>query len=249
MGKPPAIPHQAIVDFILSGNTTADAKSHFGFASDNITNLRVWAAFKALKLERPRFSEERVCEFCGSQYIASRRNMRTCGASVCQERLILKWQTGNPEKVSEANRKFKKTSKGRAANVAQHQKKRALGITGTNCQRWAYGLDEISKSLRKLVELNSRNAWEYRFNHIQKLAQFEDRGFGKRRPKIRLDHKLDRSKSHRAAHYWLIALREIQTQESQYRSRRDRNLWEESLGRLQASIRMGEKVRQWKKKV
>jgi len=232
MGRPPAIPHQTIVDYIQAGHTTADAKMYFSFASDNIANLRVWAAFKALKLERPRFSEERICEFCGASYTASRRSLRTCGAEACQTQLIRSWQTNNPEKISEANRKFKKSTKGRSANVAQHLKKRFLGTSGTNCQRWAFGVDEITKSLRKLAELNSRNAWEYRITHIQNMSKLEQRTYGQRRPKIRLTHKLEQSRSHRAAHFWLIALRAIQTQESQYRNRQDQNLWEASVVRL-----------------
>jgi hypothetical protein len=249
MGKGPSIPHQTIVDYILAGNTTADARYRFGFASDNVANIRVWAAFKALNLERPRFSEERACEFCGLRYTASRRNLRTCGSSGCQEQLILKWQRDNPNKVAETNRKFRKSEKGRAANIAQHREKRALGNSGENWQRWAYGLDEISKSLRKLSEIASRNAWEYRIIHIQNLARLEERNYSNRRSKIRLSHNLERSRSTRAAHFWLIALRAIQTQESQYRNRNSQNLWEDRIVRIQASIRIGEKLRQWKKRV
>lgn len=249
MGRPPAIPHQTIVDYILAGNTTADAKTHFGFASENIANLRVWAAFKALKLERPRFSESRICEFCGAHYIALRRNLRTCGADACQEKLIKGWQDENPEKVSEANRKFKKSPKGRIANIAQHKKKWRLGKSGTTCQRWAFGLDEITKSLRKLKTLSSRGPWEYRIEYIQKLSQIEHRNYVRRRPKINLAHKLERSRSHQSAHYWRIALRAVQTQESQYRNRLEINLWKQSIGRLQLAIRMGEMLRLWKRKV
>lgn len=63
MGKHPAIPHKEIVDYILSGKTTQNAKAHFNFSGDNIANLRVWAAFRALGVARPRFQETRKCDF------------------------------------------------------------------------------------------------------------------------------------------------------------------------------------------
>jgi ribosomal protein S27AE len=124
MSKKPQFPHRAIVDFILSGKTTKDAKHHFGFPSDNVANTQVWAAFKALGLERPVYSERRQCEFCGKEFTAERRNRQTCGSPECQRAFIQRWQQLHPEKGRLANLKFKRSEKGRSVNRQMHRRRR-----------------------------------------------------------------------------------------------------------------------------
>lgn len=116
MGKKPAIPHKEIVEFILSGKTTLDAKKHFGFPSNNVANICVWAAFKTMGVKRPVFQESRVCEFCGKKYIALQRNRKTCGSNECQQASIVRWQQQNHEKTRSAIKKYKRSVKGRAVN-------------------------------------------------------------------------------------------------------------------------------------
>lgn len=55
MPRGPEIPLEEIVDFILSGKTTSEATEHFGLADDNVTALKVHAAFRKLGTPRPRY--------------------------------------------------------------------------------------------------------------------------------------------------------------------------------------------------
>ena len=246
MGKKPAIPHEEIVEFILSGRTSLDARVHFGFSSNNIANTRVWAAFRALGIKRPVFQETRTCEFCGKEYIAKRRNRQTCGSKECQQAFIVRWHQGNPEKGRAANTKFKRSAKGRAANIKMHRLKRERGRTGAPEQRWAFALDEIAKSFRKLLYLAERNPWEYRVQHVQKLSKMTREI--KARPSRNLDKGLGRSRSHRAAHFWLIALRSVQTGHSQRRSAAERSFWEQAANRICAAVNTGNRMRKWNRR-
>jgi len=246
MPKKPEIPHEDIVKFILSGKTTADAQQHFGFSSDNVANLRVHAAFKALGIKRPIFKEVRKCSFCGREYVAQRRNRQTCGLEDCQNAFILQWQKLNTTLVKSAQKKFRQSDRGRIANKKQHAKKRLLGQTGTPQQKWAFAVDEISKSFRKLKSLDIRNAWEYRLQHIQKLCLMERQFVQK--PLRNLKKGLEKSKSNQAAHYWLVGLRAAQTISIQNKSRQSLSIWEDACIRINQAVRTGEKVRQWKAK-
>ena len=246
MAKKPGIPHRQIVEFILSGKTTLDAKEHFGFSSDNVANTRVWAAFKALGIKRPAFEEKRTCEFCGKKYVAKRRNRQTCGSKECQQAFIVRWHQRNPEKARAANLKFKQSARGRAANREMHRRKRERGQTGTPQQRWAFALDESAKSFRKLVYMADRNPWEYRVQHIQKLSTV-NREF-KERPPRNLEKGIEKSRSHRAAHFWLVALRAVQTVHSQRTSAARRTFWEQAANRIYAAVNMGNRIRRWKRR-
>lgn len=124
MPKPPSLPHKVIVDFILSGNTTRDAKKHFRFKTDNVANLRVHAAFKALGIPRPRYAKSRRCEYCGSVFLARDFKQGTCGSPACQRSMILDWHTKNPESGREALQKYRSTEKGRQNNLRMHRRRR-----------------------------------------------------------------------------------------------------------------------------
>ena len=202
MGRRPSIPHRDIVEFILAGHTTQDAKDRYGFKTDNIANLRVYAAFKALGVTRPRYNEPRICEFCGEEYVARDRNQRTCGAKKCQTALIVEWHRSNPETPRESLRRYRATEKGRQNNLRMHRRRRERGLAGSAPDRWNFAATEIKKSLRKLSYLAFRNPWEYRLQHVQKVAQLE-RGFT---PRNRRNFESDA-----LPQMWNKALRAVQT--------------------------------------
>lgn len=235
MAREPAIPHKTIVDFILSGRTTREAKTHFGFASDNIANLRIHAAFKRLGMKRPHYEEARTCSFCQQSFIARDYKQRTCGRKECQTALILQWQLDNPKKITVALAKYRKTSKGRANNLRMHATRRQRGQSGTAVERWNYAVAEARKRLRKLKELHTRNPWEYRMQHIQKLSGLI-REFSPRRP---------RAVSDNSPESWQHAFRAIQTIISQGASRARSSAWELAVSRIATALKSGHKVRTW----
>ena len=234
------------MEFILSGKTTLDAKEHFDFASDNIANTHVWAAFRALGIKRPIFEEVRICEFCGKEYVAKRRNRQTCGSRECQKAFINRWQAQNQESTRTANIRYQHSAKGRAANLKMHRLKRDRGQSGTLPQRWAFALDEIAKSFRKRQYLAYRNPWTYRMEHIQKLSGMR-REF-KARPPRNLEKGLAKSRTHPAAHFWYVALRSVQTVQSQQQCAAERSVWEHAVNRIYASISAGNRTRRWKRR-
>lgn len=238
MGKKPQIPHQIIVDYILAGNTTKDAKAHFRFASDNIANLRVHAAFKALKINRPRFKESRKCEFCGSEFTTKRSNRRTCGKEKCQNALILDWQKQNKDKVKQSLKKYRSTEKGRQNNLRMHRKKRFLGLNGSIVEQWNFAATEIKKSIRKRCYLAFRNQWEYRVQHIQKLAKLV-RAFTPRKPRT--------IRSTEVCGMWLEALRAVQTTTYQIKSNASSSEWEKTVIRINGALRTRGNIRKWQK--
>lgn len=237
MGKAPSISHKVIVDYILAGHTTVDTRDHFGFSSNNIANLRVHAAFKALRIIRPRFHETRLCDFCHRQYIARNRQQRTCGAEACQEALIREWHTLNPEKVKQALGRYRKTEKGRENNLRMQRSRRLRGLTGTIPERWNFAATEIKKSLRKLEYLAIRNPWEYRFQHIQKVAQMH-REFSPR--------SLRRFSEHSPSNKWQGAFRAVQTTCCQTTNAAMCSSWERAVNKIAGALRTGHKVRAWK---
>lgn len=245
MSSKPSIPHKTIVDFILSGKTTMDAKEYFGFKSDNIANLRVWAAFRALGVKRPVYQEEKVCIFCGATYIARSRNQKTCGAEECQNKIILAWQNTNPEKVKTALSRYRKTEKGRQNNRRMHAARRGKRFGGS-VEKWQFALDEIKKSLRKLKYLAVRNPWEYRINHIQKSAGIL-RDFVPRHPR-NITKMPGRGIQTRATAGWQNAFRAVQTTIHQYYLRQSNSVWEQSAVKIQSALRAGDKMRLWKTK-
>ena len=131
MGKTPAIPHKVIVDYILSGHSTDEARHHFALSSNNIANLRIHAAFKSLAIKRPRYAAPRLCEFCGKKYTARDKLQRTCGSEACQRCLIVAWRKSNPESSRQALARYRRTEKGRANNIRMHRVRRARGRAGT----------------------------------------------------------------------------------------------------------------------
>ena len=231
---------------MLSGNTTLDAKEHFGFASDNIANTRVWSAFRAMGIKRPAFQEVRICEFCGREYVAKRRNRQSCGSKGCQQAFIVRWRQQNLNKARAANIKFKRSAKGRAANLKMHRRKRERGLTGTPEQRWALALDEIANSFRKRQFLAYRNPWTYRLEQIQQLSGMP-RKF-KARPPRNLEEGLAKSRSHRAAHFWLVALRSVQTGYYHRRSAAENSVWEHAVNSIYVAINTGNRIRRWKRR-
>lgn len=220
-----------------------DAKVFFGFNSDNVANLRVWAAFRALGVKRPVYREEKVCLFCGGNYIARSRNQKTCGSQECQNRIILEWQKSNPEKVKKALHLYRRTEKGRQNNLRMHAVRRNKRF-GCNVEKWQFALDEIKKSLRKLKYLAIRNAWEYRINHIQKSVGIK-REFAPRQPR-NVTRMPTRGFHTRASAGWQNALRAVQTTLHQYHLRLFSSVWEESAVKIQAALRAGGKIRLWK---
>lgn len=207
---------------------------HFGFVSDNIANLRVYAAFKALGLARPRFAQERTCEFCGAIYTARDRTQRSCGSQACQEALIRQWQEQNPNKVQQALRKYRSTDKGRLNNQRMHAKRRELGRTGTPIDRWNFAATEAKKSLRKLKSLVTRNPWEYRIQHIQKMSQMERTVRPRNRRQVL---------STSAAGSWQIAFRAVQTTLLQTSNASGDSAWARAVQRISGAIRMGHNIR------
>lgn len=239
MPKQPSIPHKVIVDFILLGNTTRDAKKHFEFKSNNIANLRVHTAFKALGIPRPRYAKSRRCEFCGSTFMARNSKQRTCGSLACQKSLILDWQAKNPDSASKALKKYRSTEKGRQNNLRMHRRRRQRGLNGSISERWNFAASEIKKSLRKLYYLAFRNPWEYRLQHVQKVAQSE-RTFTPR--------NLRNIKSTSPDAMWQEALRCVQTGILQHAAAALSSEWERTVNRIAGSIRTGNTVREWKKR-
>jgi len=238
MSKEPSIPHQVLVDFILSGHTTRDAKEHFGFKNDNIANLRLHAAFKALSIPRPRYAETRTCEFCGGQFVARDFKQRTCGATECQTALIVDWQRQNPGTVRKALHYYRRTEKGRQNNLRMHRRRRER-VHGTLQDRWNFAADEIKKGLRKLSYLAYGNLWDYRVQHIQNMSKLE-REFTPRNKR-----KLD---SHSRTQMWYQALRAVQTTLLQYGINANATEWEKTVNKIAVSLRSGIMVREWKRK-
>ena len=236
MGKKPSIAHTAIVDYILSGHSTDEARVHFGFSSDNIANLRVHAAFKALHTVRPRFAESRICRFCGTHSTARNKLQWTCGSDVCQRSLILAWHQQNPESTRQALARYRRTDKGRASNIRMHRAKRVRGTTGTVVDRWEFAATEIAKSRRKLWYLAFRNPWEYRIQHIQKMSGMI-REFNQRNPRKLVGDAREK---------WYDALRAVQTTLSQATVRERDNEWERAVSAIAGALRSGVKVRRWK---
>ncbi len=241
MAKRPRIPHEEIVDYINSGKTTQDAKEHFGFPNDNVANLRVYAAFKQLGLPRPRYSERRTCEFCGQEYFARDRKQRTCGSNACQVSLIAKWQSDNPTSKTAALAKYRGTEKGRQNSLRMHRKRRNAGLNGSVVERWDFGLMEATKGLRKLKSLDTRNPWEYRITHIQKLYGLHRIHTPRSLRSFPLDVKPQES--------WWLALRAVQTLLRQRSTASVEHAWENAVAKISGSIRSGNKVRTWNKKL
>ena len=238
MPKGPAIPHEEIVAYICSGKTTLDAMDHFRFANENIANLRVHAAFKRLGIPRPQFSVSRKCEFCGIEFSARNRKQKTCGLGECQEALIKKWQSDNPESRKSALARYRRTEKGRQNNLRMYEKRREKGLNGSVAERWNFAALEVTKRLRKLKSLEERNPWEYRVTHIQKLMGMtrlhNPRPLRAFPPSCTLPEK------------WLLALRAVQTTLLQRSSASLFHAWEEAVVRIGQAIRSGTKVRSWK---
>jgi len=239
MARPPGIPHQIIVDYILAGHTTREARDYFTFKSDNVANLRVHAAFKALGIKRPRYARQRICEYCGKEFVARNIQQRTCGAQECQTALILDWQSQNPAKVRSALQKYRGTEKGRQNNLHMHRRRRDRGLSGTATDRWNFAASEIKKSLRKLYYLAVRSPWEYRLQHVQKVAQFE-RHFTPRNVRSFTTSLPDVM--------WQEALRSLQTILLQRVAASSLHPWERAVNKIAASIRTGNRVREWKTK-
>ena len=238
MAKEPSIPHKAIVDFILNGHTTLDAREHFGFGSDNIANLRVHAAFKAIGIPRPRFQASRYCQFCRKSFIARDRYQRTCGSKECQTALIRDWQEKNPESGREALKKYRGTEKGRQNNLRMHRRRRHQGINGSITERWNFAASEIKKSLRKLSYLAARNPWEYRLQHIQKIAQMHREFTPRARRRFTSDSTSIK---------WQEAIRATQTTSLQAIRANHTSVWEDAANKVVAALRTGDKVREWKR--
>lgn len=238
MARRPSIANQVIVDYILSGHNTQDVRDHFGFKSDNIANLRVHAAFKALGITRPRYQDSRVCLFCRKLFVARDRFQRTCGAVECQKALIRDWQENNPESTKSAHRKYRATEKGRENNIRMHRQRRRRGLLGTPTERWNFAASEIKKSLRKLTYLATRSPWEYRLQHIQKVAQMH-REFS---PRAQRKFTSDVS-----ANKWQEAIRAVQTTHIQMVNASMETPWERAVKSIAAALRTGHKVREWKK--
>lgn len=244
MPRQPAINPQEIVDFILSGKTTLDAKEYFGFGNDNIANLRVWSAFKALGIKRPVYQKEMTCDYCGKRFIARNRIQSTCGAEKCQTALIVQWQKDNPEKVKQALRQYRQTEKGRQNNIRMHRTRRGKRF-GAAQDRWHFATDEIKKSLRKLKHLATRNSWGYRIEHIQQAHAIR-RTFNPRSIRTLRLRQGVRSQSSAASDYWQDAARAIQTTLCLYSSRVFDNVWEKAVSRFQATFRTRSNIRLWK---
>jgi len=228
MSKEPSIPHQVIVDYILAGHTTQDAKEHFAFKDDNIANLHVHAAFKALGIQRPRYAKPRTWEFCGRRFVARDFKQSTCGAQECQTALILDWQNQNPKKARKALQKYRGTEKGRQNNIRMHRRRRERGKHGSAQDKWNFASTEIKKSLRKLTYLAFRNSWEYRIQHAQKVAQAE-RAIISRNKRTILD-------THPSG-MWQQALRAVQTTLLQYRNNAMASQWEKAVSRIAGDSR------------
>lgn len=240
MPKKPEIPHELIVEYILAGHTTAEAREYFKFKNENIANIRIHTAFKALKIPRPRYQEAKECQFCKLQYIARDKKQRTCGNETCQRALILEWQAQNRHKTKLAHQKYRQTEKGRQNNLRMHATRRAKGREGSLCDKWNYALGEATKPLRKSKNRSTRHQWEYRLEHIQQMCQIQ-REFLSRRERD-LDHlsgQLTRS--------WLKALRAIQTTSLQGYYMSESTIWEKTINKIANSLRTGVKIRQWKK--
>lgn len=238
MSKEPSIPHQILVDFILSGHTTRNAKEHFGFKNDNIANLRLHAAFKALSIPRPRYAETRTCEFCGGQFVARDFKQRTCGAAECQTALIVDWQRQNPETVRKALHYYRRTEKGRQNNLRMHRRRRER-VRGTLQDRWNYAADEIKQGLRKLNYLAYRNLWDYRIQHIQNMSKLEREFTPRNKRKLDSESKL---------RMWQHAFRAIQTNLFQHHLNANISEWEKTGNRIVSALRSGLKMREWKRK-
>jgi len=239
MSRQPSIPHQVIIDFILSGHTTRDAQEHFGFKNDNVTNLCIHAAFKAVGISRPRYAEPRTCEFCGRYFIARNLKQRTCGDSSCQTSLIVDWRKSNPEATQEALKRYRGTEKGRQNNLRMHRRRRERGLNGSTQERWNFAASEIKKSLRKLCYLAFRNPWEYRLQHVQKAAQFERQFTPRNKRSI---------KSNIVAGMWQEGFRAVQTTLLQYSATAAYSQWENAINHISNALRTGHKVREWKKR-
>jgi len=239
MPRRPSIPHQAIIDFIMEGHTTRQAKDQFGFSNDNIANLRVHAAFKAMGIPRPRYSEPRTCEFCGQRFVARDFRQRTCGASSCQIALIEDWNRSNPEVGRESLKKYRRTEKGHENSRRAHRRIREGGLHGSSQERWYFALWEIKKSLRKLVYLATRSPWEYRFHQVQNFAKFE-RQFTPRN-KRKIESKMPSA-------MWREAFRALDTILRQYRITAASSVWEIRVNKISAALRTGHEVRKWKRK-
>ncbi len=238
MSKEPSIPHQILVDFILSGHTTRNAKEHFGFKNDNIANLRLHAAFKALSIPRPRYAETRTCEFCGGQFVARDFKQRTCGAAECQTALIVDWQRQNPETVRKTLHYYRRTEKGRQNNLRMHRRRRER-VRGTLQDRWNCAADEIKQGLRKLNYLAYRNPWDYRIQHIQNMSKLEREFTPRNKRKLDSESKL---------RMWQQAFRAIQTNLFQHHLNANISEWEKTGNRILSALRSGLKVREWKRK-
>lgn len=238
MPKAPSIPHETIVAYIQSGRSTSDAKEYFGFANENIANLRIHSAFKKLGLVRPRYAETRTCEYCGTDFVARDKKQKSCGSKECQIALIKNWHANNPESRSRALAKYRTTEKGKDNNLRMHTKRRDAGQNGTSCQKWNFAAMEATKRLRKLKELIERNPWEYRVTHIQKLLGM---------PRVHNPRSL-RSFTDNASgtDRWHAALRAVQTTLLQRSSASTANVWEIAVVQIVQAIRSGTKVRSWK---
>jgi len=237
MGKKPAIAPKLIVDYILSGHSTDEARIYFSFPSSNVANLRVHAAFKALHITRPRFAEPRVCDFCGTSYTARDKLQRTCGSDACQRALIITWHRDNPVSTRQALARYRQTDKGRENNIRMHRAKRVRGTTGSAIDRWEFAATEIKKSLRKLRHLAFRNPWEYRVEHIQKMSG-KIREINPRKPRRVVGD---------ASRKWYYAFRAVQTTLSQATVRERNTIWEKAVGAIAGALRTGTMVRLWQK--
>ena len=234
MPKKPEIPHEEIVRFIMAGNTTQDAKQHYGFVSDNVANLRVYAAFKHLGIKRPRYARARFCVFCGKEFVARDRKQRTCAAEECQRALIIQWHKNNPKKAKCALQKYRRSEKGHQSNLRMHRKRRTLGLYGSITDRWNFAAMEAKKSLRKLKELHVRNPWESRCLLIQGTSKL-NRKFSPRKRRNVIGHLPLESVT--PPQLWQQALRSMQKTIYQHFDRCLASDWERAVNKISGAIR------------
>ena len=238
MGKPPKIPHKEIVDYILSGHNTRDVKEHFGFKDMNQTNWKVWNSFKRLGIKRPVFTEERNCVYCGKEYNARSYRQKTCGSEECQYEFIKDWGNKHKDRRRIANEKYKGTEKYKLKQIRERKKKLKRYKEGENYDLWEGALYYCGRDLRKLLHYQKRNNWEYRLEHIQQISKVE-RTFNPRPSRKLTGDKIED---------WKISLSLVINSIFNVENNSKMNLWERTLLGISNSMRMNNKLKEWRNK-
>ena len=134
-----------LVDFILSGKSTLEARDHFGFININIASGHIHRAFRELDIPRPRYNAVQVCEFCKEQYKATIRRQVCCQKVECVKAYHTAWKKQKYHRCSKTD-----------------------GLNTTRVELWNFAAHTIITGITKVWIYITGDRWQYRLDYIRR---------------------------------------------------------------------------------